>query len=74
MCYESTCSFWRIRKLSFLDENEERQILNNILQLPDNNESDIIIEFDFKYPAEIKHKTEIVLFLFKRNQTLIFHD
>ena len=45
-------------KLQLPEEYELEQIVEDLLQVPDNNESGLFIECDLEYPAEIKEKTE----------------
>ena len=45
-------------KLNFPEEYELEQIVEDLLQIPDDNENGFFIECDLEYPAEIKEKTK----------------
>ena len=45
-------------KLNFPEEYELEQIVEDLLQIPDDNEYGFFIECDLLYPAEIKEKTK----------------
>ena len=45
-------------KLQLPDAYELEQIVEDLLRVPDNNESGFFIEYDLEYPVEIKEKTE----------------
>ena len=48
----------KFEKLQRPDAYELEQIVEDLLQVPDNNESGFFIECDLEYPVEIKEKTE----------------
>ena len=50
-------------KLSFPEEYELEQIVEDLLQKPDDNEYGYFIECDLEYPVEIKEKTKTFLFV-----------
>ena len=55
---ESTSSNWRFERITFPEDYTQEQIIEDLLQIPDDNESGFFIECDLEPSEDIKEKTE----------------
>ena len=53
-----TTSTGDFERITFPKDYSQKQIIEDLLQIPDDNESGFLIECDLEYTAEIKEKTE----------------
>ena len=74
MSNESTSSYWQFRKIIFYrDDYNLEQLVEDLAQIPDDNEYGYFIECDLECPAESKGKTEnFPVVRIKQKKVLIF--
>ena len=58
MGHVPTSSNWRFPKIDFPEDYTQDQIIEDLLQIPDDNENGFFIECEVYYPEDIKEKTE----------------
>ena len=59
-------------KLLFPDNYSQEQVVNDLLQIPNDNEYGFFIEYDIEYPVEIKEKTKNFPFLPLSNKFTLY--